>query len=167
MEKLSGLIEKILRKKLSAYQNLIQVFRAEQDYIVNINVDALWETSAAKKKYASEIETLRAELLTILENNNIAHNLDVATFSLSSFVKQLPVSRQLKLGLHQLVLDIDIEKDALKRAASENRKYVLQYLGVVSDIMSTITAFGPGGIYSGKGVVKEKAGSRNLIRAEV
>lgn len=166
MENFTLNIERLLKEKLSLYQQLNAVFTREQDFITRMEIDALWKSADEKKSIARKIEQIRADILEILNTKVGRDHMDIHSFSLAHLIRILPVSSEEKTGLRVIKLAIDTEKNQLAQRAKDNKKYVSQYLSVIDEIMSTIVDHSKLARYNQTGHLPKKKANNCLIHAE-
>lgn len=167
MEKFTPEIEKKLNEKLFLYRELNDLLKEERDFIVKIDVDSLWKTAQEKRRISDRIQAIREEILSCMERQMGVENLDIHSFSLSMLIRTLPVSNDQKMRFRQIKLAIDAEKDELKQAAQDNKRYVREYLVVIDDIMAVAVDNSNQAQYSHTGVMPTTKSSNRLIHAEV
>lgn len=167
MEKFTPELEKLLEEKLGLYKDLNRILSQERDYILNINVDALWKTSEKKKKTANKIQALRARIMQYFENRFSSQGMNNKTFSLSYLVRILPIKNEQKTGLRTLKLAIENEKNEVSRLADENKSFVREYLGVIDDIMSVAVNNSMNSHYDLSGTLPSRRKANSLIHAQV
>ncbi len=167
MEKFAYKIEDLLQEKLLHYTELTDILQKERSFIKGMDLDALWDASKRKKEICGTIEQLRVNILYLLDQEKIVHNLDIESFRLSHLIDLLPGPGRMKSGLKKIRAAIDAKKDELHRLASENQAYVQDYLSVIDDVISTVVEPPGHDRYSGSGTVYSGAETKRLIRAEV
>ncbi|CCK81710.1 flagellar export chaperone FlgN [Desulfobacula toluolica] len=167
MEKFACKIEGMCREKLSFYKELKTVVEQEKKYIVDMDVDSLWKMADRKKQLAAKIEQIRDSMVMLLEDKNIPLKKEATVFSLSHVINCLPLSSKLKINLKKLENESDMVKKELASMASENKRYVNEYLSVINGIFTTITGSGNKEQYNNSGRVLNNKTGKYLIRAEV
>lgn len=167
MENFTPEIEKKLNEKLFLYRELNDLLKEERDSIVKIDVDSLWKTAQEKRRISDQIQTIREDILSLMERQMGVENLDINSFSLSMLIRTLPIPSDQKMRFRQIKLAIDAEKDELKQAAQDNKKYVQEYLMVIDDIMSVVVDNSKEAQYSHAGNLSGAKNSNCLIHAEV
>ncbi len=167
MEKFAYKIEEMLEKKHRFYSELSEVLQKEKTHIADMDIDSLWKSAAEKKEIASKIETVRADILRLLETRSVVPDMDVHTFSLSWVFKILPVLPAVRSRLRKVKTAIDTVKNEVSELAVENEKYVKEYLAVIDDIFSTVTDKVREDQYNNSGSVPGSRNGSYLINAEV
>lgn len=167
MENFTARIESLLNEKLSLYREMNDLLKEEQDLIVKIDVDSLWKTAEKKRVVSEQIQDIRQKLLDIIEAKFNIQDLDAASFSLSYYVRKLPVPNDLKYRIKQMKIAIDAEKNEIAQTAKDNKKYVQDYLLVIDDIMSVFADSSKQAQYRQSGTMAGTKRSNCLIHAEV
>ena len=139
MEKFTYRLENLLHKKFHLYQELTNILKQEKEHILNMTVESLWDLAGRKKQIGSDIQKLRTSIIYLLDEKSLDHGMNLRIFSISKLINILPINNKLKSDLESVKIIINAEKRELKRLASENSKSIHEYLGVVNDVMSTIT----------------------------
>ncbi len=167
MEKFAYTLEKMFQEKLLVYRELKKIFEQEKKFITNMDVDSLWRMADGKNQMALEIESIRQQILCLLEKNKIPFNIDVKTFSVSRVIESLPLPEKSKSVFKKIKVELDNLKDDLAGLASENKRYTNEYLSVINGIFATITASKNREQYTNIGQVIKSEAPKNLIKAEV
>lgn len=167
MEKITPEIEKCFYEKLDLYQQLNQLLTEERQAIVNIDVETLWKNSDIKKNLAEKIQTIRRKLLDMVRNAYGINDMDIRSFSMSYFIRTIPLPQDEKKRLRKIKLTIENEKDQLTQSAIDNKKYVNEYLFVIDEIMSAAVDNSGNAQYTNNGRVPGSKTERCLIHAEV
>lgn len=167
MEKFTLEIEKLLESKLALYRQLNDVLKQEREFIVNIDVDSLWKSTAVKKELTESIQDIRKDIFAILEKEFGTGGLDVNTFSISYLIRIIQASEFQSQRLRKIKVAIDEQKDELKQSSDDNKKYVHEYLMVIDDIMSVVVDNSKEARYGQTGKVSDAKNSNCLIHAEV
>ena len=98
-------------------------------------------------------------------------DMDSESFSLSKFIKKMPVSDSIKSDFMKLKTAIKIEMEEIKAIAHANSKYVNSYLLVIDDVFFTIMSVTDQNQYnlsgSDAGPVANRKKGNCLIREEV
>jgi len=139
MKKVTYTIESLLQKKLGLYKELTSILQQEKEHIVNMTVDSLWDLAGQKKQIASDIQKIKNSIIFLLDEKDLAYGINLRNFSISKITSVLPVSNKIKSNLENLKIIINSEKKEVTRLAGENRRSINEYLGVIKDVMSTIT----------------------------
>jgi len=167
MEKFIHKLENLFQKKLSLYKILKEVFEQERKYIVDMDVDSLWKITDRKKQLASEIERIREEILSLLEEKKVPLNKGENGFSLLQSINSLPFSVKIKSDLKKVKVQLDITKEELAVLALENKRYINEYLSVINGIFATITESENSESYTKTGMASKGNNKKHLIRAQV
>ncbi len=167
MEKLARKIEKILQEKIFLFQSLIELLKEENEYILNMDINLLWDVTNRKKELALKIENARDELLILLEEESIEFDMGKIGFSLSKLIKSLPVLRETRSDLRRLNIIIDNLKDEIVRMSSESTRYAKEYMMVIDDVICTIVDTAQMDEYGKSGTVLKTKQGNCFINAEV
>lgn len=167
MEDFTPEIENMLEEKLGLYQKLNILLKEEREFIVNIDVESLWKTSEIKKKRVQKIEALKEKILFYFEAKFNLNGMDIKSFSISHLIRTFPFHKEIKAKLRRLKLAIENEKNELGQVASENKKFVQEYLGIIDDIMSVAVDNSKQAQYDFSGTMPETKNSNCLIHAQV
>lgn len=138
MEKFACKVKNMLEEKLSLFQELKLIFQKEKDCIVNIDIDSLWKTIKQKKEVGLKIAMVRECILALFEEASVPVDMKSKPFSLSKFIKKMPVSDIIKSDFMKLKTAIKIEMEEIKAIARANSQHVNSYLLVIDDVFSTI-----------------------------
>ncbi len=167
MEKFIHKLENLFQKKLSLYKTLKHVFEQERKYIVDMDVDSLWKITERKKQLAMEIEQIREEILSLLEEKKVPLNKGQNGYSLFQSINSLPFSVKIKSDLKKVKVQLDITKEELAVLALENKRYINEYLSVINGIFATITESENSESYTKAGMASKGNNKKHLIRAQV
>ncbi len=167
MEKFTLQIKSLLNEKLELYKTLNRIVKEEREYIIKMDTAALWRSTEEKKKIASNIESLRGNIMKCLGEKSGRKDETGNPFSLSYLIRTLPVSKETRNELKQVKLVIENEKNELARVALENKKYVREYLCVIDDIMSVVVDNSRQAQYNFSGVMPGTKNTNRLIHAQV
>ncbi len=167
MEKFACKVQNLLEEKLVLFQELKKVFEQEKDCIVNIDIDSLWHTIALKKKIGLKIATKKEHILSLFKEKYTSTDMDMASFSLSKLIGQIPGSDTVKLDISKLKTAILAEMEEVKAIAQVNSKHVNSYLLVIDDVFSTIMSVTDKNQYNSAGPVTNGKKGNCLIREEV
>lgn len=167
MEHFTPDIEDLLNEKLALYKKLNTLLKEEREFIVNMDIDSLWKSAERKNKIARDIQGLREKILYHLEEKFGSNDMDIRSFSISYLIRTLPVSKELKTKFRQIKLAIENEKAELGQVASDNKKYVNEYLLVIDDIMAVAVDNSKHSQYDVSGTLPGTKTLNRLIHARV
>ena len=167
MEKFACGVKNMLEEKLALFQELKKVFQREKDCIVNIDIDLLWHTIKLKKDIGLKIATLKERILSLFEEEYILTDMDIASFSISKLIEQIPVSGKMKSEITKLKTEIFVEMEEIKAIAHANNNHVNSYLLVIDDVFSTIMSVTDKNQYNSAGPLANGKKGNCLIREEV
>ncbi len=167
MEKFADKIEQLLQKKLSLYEKIQNILLDEKAYIVDMNVDALWDTTSKKKSLSLSIEAIRHEITCLFNEFYSGLEMDTQAMKLSEVIKMLNVSSEKKSNLKKIVMAIDTLKDDIGMLASNNKNFISEYLSVIDGVFSTVLKRDNKKKYNNSGIVAQDSSNSLLINAEV
>ena len=137
MESSAVRIENLLNDKILLFQDLVEVLKEEKKSIVEIDVDKLWAFSQKKQAIASAIEAIIHQIIGILDEEGIDHAMNVHTFSVGKMIEKLAPGKADRL--EKLNLSLILVKKRVHAMASENKKYITEYLGVMDELIGMIS----------------------------
>ena len=167
MENFTPAMETLLTEKLQLYRRLNQLLIDERQAIVNIDVDTLWENAEKKKELAGNIRQLRRQILDLVSQESGFTDMTEASFSLAYLIRTLPISSEDRALLRKLTRCLDDEKNQLAQSASDNKKYVDEYLSVIDEIMGAAVDNSGNTQYTHFGAVPDSKMQKCLIHARV
>ena len=167
MEILADTIEKLLNKELSLYKELYDLLEKEKLYVIDINIDYLWETIVRKKQIALELETLNKKMVKLLKIRAGELSVDSSSLKLSDYITKLPVSKKIKSKIRSIKLGLETYKKRVSSLALANKKYINESLVVLNDIVSTVVDSVSGKQYNNYGDFFNSNKKKNFINAEV
>ncbi|MCP3874238.1 MAG: flagellar protein FlgN [Desulfobacteraceae bacterium] len=167
MEKITSDIKDLLNEKLGLYKQLNALLKEEREFIVNIDIGALWKSAEKKKKISGKIYLVREKILHFLEEKYSFSDMDIKSFSVSYLIRTLPLPNYLKAIFRKIKLSIEEQKDELTQVAFENKKYVGEYLSVIDEVMSVVVDNSSRVQYNQTGVMPGTKAQNCLLHAEV
>ena len=167
MEEIAHEIEKMVEQKDALYGDLVKLLETERQYIVDMDVDALWKCAEEKKKISLEIVTVRHQLLALAEEAMGVSGMDAQSFSLERLLKAMPLTNAVKQHLKQLRVSIDTRKEEIAQRSRDNQIHVREYLSVIDDIMALAVEDSDTAQYNTMGHMPGRKQSSRLIDAEV
>ncbi len=167
MEKIAGDMSGLLHDTLENYQELKIILVAEKKYIIDMDVDKLWASTDKKKSLVQSIEVLMETMLDRVRNHVSHFEMDLRSFNLRAVVSALPLKMKIKSQFNTLGLRIDALKEEIARLAHENKRYIVEYLGVIDGIFNTIQQVPARDQYSASGQVVANKEVTRLIHTEV
>ncbi|MBU1196502.1 MAG: flagellar protein FlgN [Proteobacteria bacterium] len=167
MEKFAYKIERFIQKTLFLYEKIYEVLLKEKIHIIDMNVDALWETISQKKSLAMSIEVIRQEAVCLFNQTYPGLEKDAAVLTFSYIVRIMNIPCEKKEELRKLILSIDTIKSDVKGLASDNSKFINDHLAVIDGIFSTLIDRPDKGNYSSFGNFLKQGGKNHLISAKV
>mgnify|MGYP003702400229 CR=1 FL=1 len=167
MEKFADKIKDLLQEKRTCYEQLTELLKREREVIIAMDVDSLWQITGEKNETVKGIEALRSRMINLLDEHGIDHDMNLNSFRLSQLVRLIPGSPKEKADVEAERLSIDGQKDEIQRLASENQRYVGEYLEVIHDVLSTIVTLTGPEQYEIPGKLCESKQPNHFIQAEV
>ena len=167
MEKFADKIKDLLQEKRAFYAQLTDLLEKEREVIIAMDVDTLWQVTGQKNEIVKGIEALRTRMIHLLDAHDMDHGMNLNTFRLSRLVSLVPGSPREKAGVEAERIAIDGQKDEIQRLASENQRYVGEYLDVIHDVISTIVTLTGNEQYEVPGKLCESKQPNHFIQAEV
>jgi len=61
------LLEDLFQRKIILYDDLLRCLEKERESLVTINMDALWAISKEKEELCSKIESIRQEIVSVVD----------------------------------------------------------------------------------------------------
>ncbi|MBU0995486.1 MAG: flagellar protein FlgN [Proteobacteria bacterium] len=166
MESFAARIESLLNEKILLFQELVEILKEEKKSIVDIDVDKLWVFSEKKQAVASKIEDIRKQIIHILDEESIDHNMAVSTFSVGKVIEWIRSDE--KAYLNQINVTLILLKKKVHALASENKKFISEYLGVMDELIGTISNIGDkAGVYENSRFPKRQKKTSYMLNTEV
>jgi len=149
-------------QKIMLYQDLSNILELEKESLAAGDVEALWSFSDKNHAVITKITEHRMEILSVLCEAGISHDMNSTTFRLSRLLELLPPERTGRLRNFNVPL-MKI-KDQINYMARENRRFVEEYLEVLDDLIGIIANAGnPGQVYGNDMQSKTKKQKTNLF----
>ena len=167
MEKIAGDMSGLLEETLGLYQDLKSVLVTEKQYIKDMDVKNLWESTDRKKRLASALETVISKIITSAKQYAVHFEMSVGNFMVRDVVSVLPLRMKVKSQLKALGIRIDTCKKEISLLAYENKRYLMEYLSVIDGIFATIRQNSGMDQYSRSGRVYSPRENTSIINAEV
>jgi len=167
MEKFAYKLEDMFQEMLLLYKELKEGLVQETKHIVDMDVDSLWKITDRKKQLTSKIDRVQEDIFSLLEQNHIPLSKGGESFGMSQIISSLSFPPDMKSGLKKIKVELDILKEELAGLVSGNRKYINDYLSVISGVFATITGSDTKPQYGNTGMVLKNKAEKHLIRAEV
>ena len=148
----------MLTKQLDLYRNLEQLLEDEKNYIIDMDLEQLWDSVNKKNQLTEGILAVRKKM-----TERAGHG----DGSLGDIIAAAPLSLDRKSELKEIVCRIDACKKEITVRAAQNKQSLSQYLSVIDDVFATIFDFAKDKQYSHFGQVSPAEARPNLIRTEV
>ncbi len=165
MEKIARMIPDLLQEKLSLYEQLRAVVEREKTCIVDMDIQGMWAATEEKKRLVSAVEVILTRLRAQF-SHRLSH-WDNQKMGVSDMVGFLPVSLEQKAALRRTIVRIKALKKEISILSTENRRYVTEYLSVITAILSTVTNSNAKKQYGRSGTMMPPKEATRLINAEV
>ncbi len=130
-------IEKKCHEKVILYHDLLTIFRKERKSIINADIQALWTFSSEKLVKAEKIEQLRAEIIQIIDEFNIAHSMSETSFDLALLADLFKGGE--KAALKEHLIPVNRLKKQIITVGSVNKLFIEEYLSTINEIVSVVT----------------------------
>lgn len=166
METCADRIAPLINEKILLFQELVNVLKEEKKSITKIDVDALWGFSEKKQRVSKEIEEVRKKILDILSEEEIEHGMNPSTFHLNKVMDMISgyKNEQIRHANAEIML---LKKEA-GSLATDNKRYVQQYLGVLDEMIGAISnASDPPPVYGKNKYAMKKNRSSFMLNTEV
>lgn len=129
-------IEKHCHEKLMIYKDLLGIFRSERKAIINADVSALWRYTSEKQEKAGKIMAIRKDILKILNERGLLHNMSEVGFDPGMIPKLLNGKRRKTLG--KVTSKIRRIRENVRISAEANRKFIEEYLKTISELVNVV-----------------------------
>jgi len=129
-----------LNEKILLYQDLVEVLRQEKKTIRETDVDGLWRFTQEKQTIAKKIEEVREQILSLLDEMNISHGMDLPSFKMEQVMTLLP--REIKTSVKQQQITLSGLKFQVQELARGNKAFVEEYLNVLDEMITIIANAG-------------------------
>jgi len=167
MEILACTIEDLLERELSLYKELQDILEKEKNYIVDMDIDSLWETISQKKQIFLKLEPMNISMLNLLEKRSVQLSMKNKSLKLSDFIEKLPVSSKTKSKLKKIKLCLETYRKNVSTLALANKTYIIDSLSVINDIVTTVVETVNKKQYNNYGNLLENSETKRFISAEV
>ena len=115
-------LEDLFYKKIMLYQELIECLEEERHYLVETDMDALWDISEKKQSIVLRIEAVREKMVATLSKSSLNHQMD-GPFSLTTVLSHIPHSDRDRFRKPYLSL---VKLKAETRQISQNNKQFVE-----------------------------------------
>ncbi len=168
MENIAASLEKLFLEMLGSFNTLKAVCEQEKNSLSDIDIDTLWKTVAQKKTLTAQLQNIRENVFSLLEQNSIMAHHQSQTTPLSEIITALPLPLKTKAELKQTVIRINIIKEEIKAIALENTQFTNEALSVAKGMIAMLTGAGNMPQYSRMGQINgSHPTDRYLIQAQV
>jgi len=159
-------MEKLFFEKIILYQELVEYLKKERNLLIKTDMDALWEISEKKQAVALRIEAVRKEMLETLSGGTIDHQMDGASFSLTTVLSLIP--REERERFRKPYLSLVNLKAETRQRSQENKNFVEKSLDFLDELIGILaSAGGSNDIYTDAGISSNKSHANILLHKEV
>jgi hypothetical protein len=159
-------LEKLFFEKILLYQELVGYLKEERKLLIETDMDALWEISEKKQTIVPRIEAVREKMLAILSEGAIDHQMDGASFSLTTVLSLIPHEERERFRKPYLSL-VNLKAETSERN-QENKRFVEKSLDFLDDLIGILaSAGGSNDMYNNNGVSSNKSHANILLHKEV
>jgi flagellar biosynthesis/type III secretory pathway chaperone len=151
-------LETLFQNKIMLYYDLRECLRNEQTYLIQLDLNRLWEVSRQKESLCAKLTALRQEIKAVLQCNQ------ADSFpNLSDLLTLLSTEgKTVFQGLYYRLAELRSEVEALRK---ENMHYVNDSLQFIDEIIAIISgAAGHRNTYDRKCQLKKGANPMLLMR---
>jgi len=152
-------LERLLHKKIMLYHDLLECFKEEREYLINVDLDELWSISKKKEELCARIQSIRQEIIacTFPGTNR-------ESFYLAQVFELIPKDK--RATCHALYLTLTRIKSEIEVLRKENMIYIDDSLQLLDEIMSIITGNTTGRIIYNDKCHFCKSGTNTLLSRE-
>lgn len=153
-------LENLFQNKIMLYYDLRECLRNEQTYLIQLDLNRLWEVSRQKESLCAQLATLRNDVMALLQRNP-----QEPFPKLSDLMTLLSTQgRTVFHGLYYRLAELRSEVEALRK---ENIHYVNDSLQFIDEIIAIISGAAQNrDIYDRRCQIK-KGANPMLLRREV
>ncbi|MDX9786435.1 MAG: flagellar export chaperone FlgN [Desulfobacterales bacterium] len=155
----------LFQEKLMLYHELIEVLKAEREWIVLAETDRLWQASDRKQRIACGIEDIRQRILEALIHAGISHEMKKASFRSAEVIRLVPLA--VRIALRPLQNSLILLKEEIQQRTRENVAFVEEYLSTLDDLIGIFTRDNSGGAFYDRSRQVDHTRSRSLMHREV
>jgi flagellar biosynthesis/type III secretory pathway chaperone len=125
-------LEALFQNKIMLYYDLRECLKNEQAYLIQLDLNRLWEVSRTKESLCAELTALRNEIMALV------HRSETDTFpNLNDLMALLPQEgKTVFQGLCYRLTELRSEVEALRK---ENMHYVNDSLQFIDEIIAIIS----------------------------
>ena len=152
-------LERLLHKKIMLYHDLLECFKEEREYLINVDLDELWSISKKKEELCARIQSIRQEIIacTFPGTNR-------ESFYLAQVLELIPKDK--RAACHALSLTLTRIKSEIEVLRKENMIYIDDSLQLLDEIMSIISGNATGRIIYNDKCHLCKSGTNTLLSRE-
>ena len=125
-------LERLFCDKIIIYNDLLDCFYKERDFLINLNLDELWQLSREKETLCEKIASIRREIIACMKPG-----LTLGPFNLNEIMAFVPGEFKPRLQkLYLRLIKIKNEIDALRK---ENMVFINDSLQFLDEMITAIT----------------------------
>ena len=159
-------LKNLFYEKIMLYRDLLECLKRERELLVRTDVDALWEVSDRKQAIGARIGAVRGEILKALAGAGIDHDMDSASFRLST-VLSLISSRE-RMGFKKPYMALVSLKNEIRQRSQENKLFIEQSLAFLDELITVIANTDKAApLYDKGGCLNNKGHHHLLLHREV
>ena len=131
-DKTTHSIEKRLYRKIILYDSLLYYLKKERESLISVDLASLWEISREKEEICSEINSLRQEIVALIDEGA-----DYKRFNLNRIIDLIPSGKRRKF--QELFHTLTRLKGEIEVLRKENMIFVDDSLNFLDELLSIIT----------------------------
>ncbi|MBF0225735.1 MAG: flagellar export chaperone FlgN [Desulfobacterales bacterium] len=150
-----------LQKKIMLYKDLVDCLEREKNCLSTNDINSLWKLSQEKQFLVSDIESIKHQILVVMTDEGVKHNMTGFSFSTS---KIIPLIEWEDLSqVQNIVLTINSLKFEIQNRVKENKAFVEECSSVIEELISIITKANRGGVVYGNNFYPKENPNLNLV----
>lgn len=133
-------LEDLFYKKLILYQELKECLEEERRFLVEADMDALWDISDKKQAIVPRIEAIREKMLSTLSEASIHYQMGGPDFSLTTVLSLIP--EQYRVRFRKPYLSLVKLKTEVRQRSRENKHFVEKSLDFLDELIGILASAG-------------------------
>jgi len=133
-------LEELFYKQIMLYQELIECLEDERGFLVETDMDALWEISDRKQSIVPRIEAIQEKMLSTLSEASVDHQMDGPSFSLTTVLSLIPHGYRERFRKPYLSL-VKLKAETRQRS-QENKRFVEKSLDFLDELIGILANSG-------------------------
>ncbi len=159
-------LEDLFYEKLVLYQELVECLKEERQFLIDTDMDALWEICDKKQAIVLSIEKVRDKILAALSEASIDHGMDVLSFRLATVLSVIPHTHRGRFK--KVYMSLGSLKSETRQRSRENKVFVEQSLDFLDELMGIIAnAHKASPLYDDGGGLNKNGPTNMLLSREV